>query len=165
MLIRQMQYSETDLLAVYFYKALFVPEGESPFLKSILNEVHLQKYFTAIDLSKDLCLIAEIDHQIVGAIWGRYFTEDNQGYGFFQEDYMELTLAVDEYYRNQKIGSRLLNAFIAEANKQRIKGLSLSVSYGNHAIRLYEKVGFKIVAERDTDILMVKELNDSADSE
>ncbi len=59
----------------------------------------------------------------------------------------------------------LIEAFIVVAKNIGIKGLSLSVSYSNHAKYLYEKVGFKLVAERETDILMVKELNDSTDSE
>lgn len=165
MLVRKMKNPETYLLADYFYKALYVPKGEPPFPKAILNEPHLQKYFTNIDLEKDLCLVSEVNGQIVGAIWGRYFTQDNQGYGFIQENYMEITLAVDEGYRNQKIGSMLIEAFIVVAKNIGIKGLSLSVSYGNHAKYLYEKVDFKLVAERETDILMVKELNDSTDSE
>lgn len=161
MLIRQMKKSETGLLKDYFYKALFVPEGASPFPRSILNEAHLQKYFNHIDLDKDLCLVAEINGQVVGAIWGRYFTSDNQGYGFFQEDYMEISLSVDEAYRNQKIGTMLIEEFIAVGRKQGINGLSLSVSYGNYAIELYEKVGFKRVVERETDILMVRTLVDT----
>ncbi|MFE0441141.1 hypothetical protein ACFW0C_00675 [Aerococcus sp. NPDC058936] len=68
MLIRQMKKSETGLLKDYFYKALFVPEGASLFPRSILNEAHVQKYFNHIDLDKDLCFVAEINGQVVGAI-------------------------------------------------------------------------------------------------
>lgn len=55
MLIRPMKRSETGLLKEYFYRALFVPEGGSPYPRSILNEANLQKNFNYIDLDKDLC--------------------------------------------------------------------------------------------------------------
>ncbi len=58
-----------------------------------------------------------------------------------------------------EFGTHLLHKFIEEMRKTSYKGISLSVSYGNFAKELYEKVGFKVVEERDTDTLMVLELN------
>ena len=53
-------------------------------------------------------------------------------------------IAVDEPFRRMGVGSRLLEALIAEARTREMAGLTLEVRVGNGAAqRLYHKYGFK----------------------
>lgn len=70
-----------------------------------------------------------------------------------------------ERYQNQKIGSKLLEAFLDEAQSKKIENITLEVKKDNYkAIHLYEKYGFKEVAIREKyynnvdALLMEKEL-------
>lgn len=147
------------ILEPFIYQALYVAEGEEPFPKEIVNEPHIRKYIKGIDLSREYGFLAWEDEQLAGAIWGRFLPESTPGYGYYLDSYPEITLAVLTEYQKKGIGTQLLACFIKEAEKRQLPGISLSVSYGNYAIKLYQSFGFEIIAERETDILMVKHLS------
>jgi ribosomal protein S18 acetylase RimI-like enzyme len=52
---------------------------------------------------------------------------------------------VVEDQRGRGIGAQLLAALIAEAERQRLPALSLSVEPRNPAVRLYARLGFEVV--------------------
>lgn len=158
MKIIPLQGDTEKILEPFIYQALYVAEEEEPFPKEIVNEPHIRKYIKGIDLSREYGFLACEDDQVVGAIWGRFLSEKNPGYGYYKEFYPEITLSVLTEYQRKKIGTQLLACFIKEAEKRQLPGISLSVSYGNYAIKLYQSFGFQIIAERETDILMVKNM-------
>lgn len=66
-------------------------------------------------------------------------------YERFELSYIE----VKEEYRNQKIGSKLIEHLIEIAKSKNIDNITLEVNINNiYAIKLYEKYGFKKVAIR-----------------
>ena len=97
-----------------------------------------QKYLAGFPRDTDLGFIAEREGQDVGAVWSRYFTAADPGYGFVAEDIPELSIGVVAGRRGEGIGRALLNAMLAASPVS----LSLSVEDGNPAEELYRKSGF-----------------------
>ena len=101
MTIRKIKANELNFLADMLYEALFVPEGHEPFPKEIIHDRSLSKYIDNWGKDKyDIAFVVEVDHQLVGAIWGRLLTQENKGYGFVDNNTPELSLAVKSGYRN-----------------------------------------------------------------
>lgn len=100
-----------------------------------------QKYLASFPRDTDLGFIAEREGQDAGAVWSRYFTAADPGYGFVAEDIPELSIGVVAGRRGEGIGRALLNAMLAASPVS----LSLSVEDGNPAEELYRKSGFVAV--------------------
>ena len=93
----------------------------------------------------------------VGAVWIRLFNNNNQGYGYLNDETPELSIAVLPQYRQQGIGTQLI-VHLLENIKNLYPAISLSVSSGNPALRLYQRLGFKIIHQLDNSLTMKKEL-------
>ena len=142
------------------YQAIYVPEGQPPPARSILQEPALAKYVEGWGRQPgDLGIMALEDETTApaGAAWLRLFSASNPGYGFVDERTPELSIAVLPEYRGQGLGTRLLEALTLAA-RGHYRAVSLSVSRGNPAERLYRRAGFEVAAEGELSITMVKEL-------
>lgn len=101
------------------------------------------KYFKARTADKNgCCFIAELNHQPVGYLNG--FIK-SQGYRLPAIKAAELeNIAVLPEFQSQGIGSELIKAFKAWAQKQKATHLNINVFYQNQsAIKLYKKLGLK----------------------
>ncbi|MEM6844924.1 MAG: GNAT family N-acetyltransferase [Bacteroidota bacterium] len=157
--IRRLQDHEQEFLAEMLYEALFVPEGHDKFPQEIIQDPALAKYIAHWGKdAMDISLVAEEDSELIGAIWGRKFTQDNPGFGFVDEDTPELSMAMKEERRGKGIGTRLIQEIDKAYHKVGVKALSLSVDKKNRAYKLYKKMGFELAAETDTSVVMKKEL-------
>jgi ribosomal protein S18 acetylase RimI-like enzyme len=109
----------------------------------------------------DFALVAMDDREEpVGAVWYRFWTENNRSYGYVDEETPEIAIAVVSEYRSRGLGTELLRRIMNHAREIGIRQLSLSVEKGNYAINLFEKVGFKQVSETQDDWIMVKSLDE-----
>ncbi|WP_299523707.1 GNAT family N-acetyltransferase [Winogradskyella sp.] len=159
MTIRKLRDTESDFLAEMLYEAIFIPEGHDPLPKEILKEKSLSKYFENWGKDKfDIALVVESDNELVGAIWGRLFTGESKGFGYVDNKTPEISMAVQHEYRNQGIGTELINAIASEYQRINVDYLSLSVDKANKAANLYKRHGFEIVAENKTDWTMKKQI-------
>lgn len=141
-----------------FYTALHVPEGAAPFPKSIIEAPHLAKYIANWGRPDDIALVAEKDGQLIGAVWCRLLKAAEKGYGYVDDQTPELSLAIHANFRNQGLGTQLMEkAFIALVEKD-FSQVSLSVDQDNKAVNLYKRVGFEIVEEVETAFTMKKTL-------
>ena len=110
MLIREIRKDEIPFLWDMLYEALFVPEGEDPYPKTILENPSISKYLNHFGNNpNDLALVAEHNRLLIGAIWGRSFPVVNPGYGFIAENIPEISIAVSPAFRNKGVGTHLLN--------------------------------------------------------
>jgi ribosomal-protein-alanine N-acetyltransferase len=159
MTVRRLTANESDFLSEMLYEAIFIPEGHTPLPKAILKEKSLSRYFEnwAKD-NFDIALVVEVDNELVGAIWGRLFPDENRGFGYLDSKTPEISMAIKQEYRNQGIGTKLINAIISEYQKCGIECLSLSVDKANRASNLYKRLGFEIVEEKETAWTMKKEI-------
>jgi len=140
------------------YHAIFVPEGSPPPPREVVQDPDLRKYYADFGRFGDIGVVAvrEID-QPVAAAWLRLLTGKQAGYGYVDDATPELTIATLPEYRGKGIGTRLLEALFAEANKQ-FSAISLSVWPANPAYQLYQRLGFVVVKENENDVVMVKRL-------
>ena len=111
-----------------------------------------QKYIGGFPRPTDLGFIAVREVQDVGAIWSRYFTADDPGYGFVNEQTPELGIGVVAGRRGEGIGRALMNVMLAASTTD----LSLSVEDGNPAIELYRKSGFAEVGRVGNSTTMLR---------
>jgi ribosomal protein S18 acetylase RimI-like enzyme len=93
----------------------------------------------------------------VGAAWLRLLAGERRGYGHVDDDTPELSIAVLPDFRNQGIGSRLLDLLMKDA-VERFNKISLSVTKENPARRLYKRFGFEETEEHENDVIMLKVL-------
>lgn len=156
---RQINQEEYLFLKEMLYEALFVPPGKPKFPKSILEEPDIIKYVNNWNQQEDdLAIVALVEDELIGAIWGRKFLESKKGYGFVDENTPEFSMAVKEEYRNKGIGTTLINLIESEFLRLGIDQLSLSVDKLNPAKNLYTRCGYELYEEEETAVTMLKKL-------
>jgi GNAT superfamily N-acetyltransferase len=153
---------DEGFLREMLYLALFVPPGEPPSPRSIVDTPALQHYVHAFghDGRHDHGIIAETpDGQAIGAAWVRLLPRDDAGYGFVADDTPELSIAVAQMHRGKGVGTALLTELL-DVIGPRFPAVSLSVDAANPARRLYERFGFEPVtpAADESSITMVRRL-------
>ena len=95
MIIREIKQNEIYFLKEMLYLALYVPEGKSPFPKSIIENPDISKYIDHWGtLPNDIALVAVFNEKLIGAVWGRTFNSLKPGYGFIDENTPEISIGV-----------------------------------------------------------------------
>ena len=154
-LIRHIRQDETPLLNHFLYEAIFIPEGVAAPPQSIIENDDLQVYVRNFGHEPDdRCLVAECDGKIVGAVWTRIMHD----YGHISDDTPSLAISLYKEYRNQCIGTELLERMIALLRNDGYSQVSLSVQKANYAVGMYRKAGFEVLQETDEELIMVCKL-------
>lgn len=154
--IREMRKEEYSLLSDFLYEAIYIPAGTVAPPKSVIICPELQVYIADFGNSKhDKALIAEVDGNIVGAIWARIMND----YGHIDENTPSLAMSVLKAYRGMGIGTSLLTQMMSTEKAAGYAKLSLSVQKDNYAVKLYRKAGFIAVKETDEEYIMIVNLN------
>ena len=161
-LIRKATINDEAFLWDILYEAIYIPEGEDAPPPSVLEDPAIARYLLDWGREHDHGWIAEDieSHQLLGAAWLRLWDDDTHGYGFYDPEYPELTIALLPGARGQGTGTRLMERLITEAQDAGYPGISLSVSCQNPARHLYERLGFRIVHEDEESVVMVLEFGD-----
>ena len=143
--VRQVDERDLDFLRLMLFEAAFWrAEVERPPIAEALAEPELARYLEEFGRSGDFGVMA-LDLQSSepqGAAWWRLFPRNAPGFGFVDDRTPEISIAVVPELRGGGVGTELLRSLIAEAGRQNIKQLSLSVERDNPALRLYERFGF-----------------------
>lgn len=150
--IRELRQDEIAVLDTFLYEAIFIPEGVSAPPKDIINQSELQVYVKDFGENKgDLCMIAQVEDEIVGAAWVRIMND----YGHIDNETPSFAISLLKEYRSYGIGTELMKRMLIKLKVQGYKQASLSVQKMNYAVRMYKKVGFEIVDENDEEYIMV----------
>ncbi len=187
--IRLIRAGEHAFLHKMLYLAIFVPPGDSPPDRSIVQTPQLARIYENWGRPGDLGLVAVAHHEhdhpandghtegtsaadagtddatpagdahrhppIIAAAWYRLYPAKAPGYGFVAEDIPELSVAVLPEYRGMGVGTELLRALISRGTEVGYRAISLSVDARNPALRLYERLGFRVVkSEGNTTMLL-----------
>lgn len=153
--IRELKQSENKILDTFLYEAIFIPEGVSAPSKDIINQPELQVYVKDFGKNKeDLCLVAETNNKVVGAVWVRIMND----YGHIDDKTPSFAISLLKEYRNYGIGTELMKQMLMKLKMQGYKQASLAVQKMNYAVRMYQKVGFEIVDENDEEYIMICKL-------
>ena len=146
----------TFIWKILYYAAIWNPAEYNIPIENALVIPVIKKILDGWGEKGDTAIVAETSNQEkMGAAWYRYWTAENHSFGFVDESIPELGIAIIPEFRSKGAGNKLLKALIAEAKKQHVKALSLSVAKENRAVRLYKENGFEILKEKETDYLMV----------
>jgi len=159
--IREIDQSELLFLDDMLNEAIFIPEGVDKLSRDIIKHPDLYKYIKDFGQIGDICLVAELQGKLVGAIWTRIFSENDKGYGFVDKDTPELSMALYEEYRHKGIGKILLKEMIHKLTEQGYRQVSLSVDKQNYAYGFYKRNGFKKHESTDKSVTMIKKLNEN----
>ncbi len=143
------------LVAAAFWRT----DGPSGRVTDVLSHPQLAHYVAGWPRPGDLGVIALSGQRPVGAAWARMLPESDPGYGFVDPTIPEMSLAVVQAWRGRGVGTRLLNVLIANARKQGLASLSLSVEPDNGARRLYERAGFRQVDQVGGSLTMLLQLS------
>ena len=79
-------------------------------------------------------------------------------YGHVDDDTPSFAISLYKEYRGQGIGTQLMIKMLEHLKENGYKRASLAVQKANYAVKMYEKVGFKIVDENEEEYIMVCEL-------
>jgi len=140
------------LLEDFLYEAIFIPEGMEVPPRSVISLPELQTYIKDFGLLKDdFALVAEIEKQIVGAVWVRIIND----YGHIDSSTPSLAISLYKDYRKHRIGIAMMKEMLNLLRNHGYKSVSLSVQKANYAAKMYQKLGFKIVNENKDEWIMI----------
>ena len=155
MIIRKLRDDETELLKNFLYEAIYIPEGIQPPERSIIELPELAVYYENFGNGPaDNCLVAEEDGKVVGAVWTRIMND----YGHVDDETPSFAISLYKEYRGKGFGTEMMRRMLGLLKEQGYKKASLAVQKANYAVRMYEKVGFKIIDENDEEFIMVCKL-------
>ena len=151
-IIRKIRSEEHDLLREFLYHAIYLPEGVEPPPRSVVDLPELQVYLADFGIRPgDHCLVAEAGEKVVGASWCRIIED----YGHIDNNTPSLAISLLPEYRGRGIGTQLLTALLRLLRENGYRQVSLSVQKENPALRLYQRTGFRILAETGPEYLML----------
>ena len=140
--IRSRPATQDDLTLLWDFVAIAGYEPDADAAKAVpFVAAHLAGW----QRPQDFGFIAERDGTAIGAAWARQFTRDEQPAFYVDDHTPEITIGVAEQVRGRGVGGMLLLALTAEAARRGV-GLCLNVRHDNPARRLYERIGFRLVA-------------------
>lgn len=153
-LIRELETSEYWVLEDFLYEAIFVLEGVEVPSRDILELPEIRLYIEDFGKKDDLCLVAEMDGKIVGAVWTRIMRD----YGYVDDFTPSLSISLYKEYRGMGIGRKLMEEMFDLLKDKGYHQVSLSVQKENYAADLYKSLGFRVVKENEEDFIMVYSL-------
>ena len=150
--IRELRQDEIRVLDTFLYEAIFIPEGVPAPSKDIINQPELQVYIKDFGQDKgDLCLVAQVVDEIVGAVWVRIMND----YGHIDDETPSFAISLLKDYRKHGIGTELMKQMLMKLKVQGYRQASLAVQKMNYAVRMYKNVGFEIVDENEEEYIMI----------
>jgi len=157
--IRDLRLDETPFLREMLYTALdWRQDVELPPVEWVLEHPQVAPFHIGWGRDGDTALVAEAEHARLGLVWYRFFTTEEHGEGFVDEETPEVAIAVREDQRASGVGTALMEAIHARARENGIARISLSVDRENPARRLYERLGYVDVEPNDENGRMILEL-------
>jgi GNAT superfamily N-acetyltransferase len=125
--------------------------------EDVLGEPEVAHYVAGWPRPDDFGVVAVDQHgQPIGAVWLRYFSADNPGYGFVSPDIPELGIAVVASWRGRGVGRALLRKAAQLASERGVARVSLSVERANPAAKLYASEGYVTVQSGSGSDTMIK---------
>lgn len=159
-IIREIRQNEIPKLEDMLYEAIYQPDESNLIPRSVLQIPEINIYIKDFGtLKDDYGLVADLDGEIIGAVWIRILSGKIKGYGNIDDKTPEFAISLFKEYRNRGIGTLLMTHMIDYLRKKGYKKASLNVKKENYAVKLYQKVGFEIMDENEEDLLMVLKLD------
>lgn len=150
---RPLNIEDEPFLWEMVYQGIYVNEGQVPPSRELLLKPELSCYVQGWGAKDDSgFLVSNAKDQPVGALWLRKLQASNRGYGYVDDDTLELSIAILPEYRGQGLGTQLLNNLFSSPIG--CCDISLSVSMDNPVRHLYKKFGFVLVHKQGSSMTM-----------
>lgn len=156
--IREMRPEEAPLLRDFTYEAIFQREGDPLIPRDSLEHPSIKVYYENFGKPGDFALFAEQDGKPVGAVWARILTGETKGFGNIDPFTPEFAISLYKEYRGNGVGTALMQAMLRLLKEKGYRKTSLAVQKDNYAVKMYQKVGFRIMKEQGPEYLMLCEL-------
>ena len=158
-IIREIKLDEVSILEDMLYESIYQPDETNPISREVINVPKVRVYIDNFAQKKDdYCLVADLNGQIIGAVWVRILADEIKGYGYVDDKTPEFAISLFKEYRKQGIGTMLMKKMISYLVEKDYNHTSLSVQKENYAVRMYQKLGFEIIGESNEDYLMLLKL-------
>ncbi len=144
--IRHITKQEWPLLEDFLYEAIFVPEDFTGVVprEVICNDPKCRAAYEGFGtLPDDRALVAEVGGKVVGACWVRTTDE----YGHIDDHTPSFSIALLKSQRGHGIGGAMMRRMLDELRDAGYDRASLSVQKRNPALRLYERLGFRVIGD------------------
>jgi ribosomal protein S18 acetylase RimI-like enzyme len=153
--IRPLETADAPLLWDYLRLSIFVRPGDPPTPPDAVDRPDIACYVEDWGRYGDDGVLAVDDATCadLGAAWLRLWPGMDTGYGFVDRSTPELAIAVRSAHRGRGIGTCLLDTLLDRASL-RHRAVSLSVSLENPAVALYQRHGFRAIAESSGTLTM-----------
>ena len=122
--------------------AFWNPDAESLPFDAAMAHPYLAQYHEGWGKEGDVGLIAEEEDRPIGACWYRFFTEEQHGDGYVDDETPELAVAVVADRRGQGVGRALMDAIHDKSRELGLARIALSVNDDNPAKNLYASLGY-----------------------
>ncbi|MCI9256373.1 N-acetyltransferase family protein [Acutalibacter sp.] len=156
-IIRTLYPSEYFLLEEFLYQAIFVPKGQQPPPRSVLQSPALRVYVDGFGQSPhDRAFAAVAEGRVAGAVWVRIMDD----YGHVDSETPSFALSLLPEFRGQGLGTALLHAMLDQLRQAGYAQASLAVQKDNYAARMYQRAGFQILRETEEEFIMVCPLSE-----
>ena len=153
--LRELKENETELLQDFLYEAIFIPDGIKPPDRSIIEQPELKIYYEDFGSKRaDYCIVADEGGKVIGAVWTRIMND----YGHVDDETPSFAISLYKEDRGHGTGTRLMREMLTLLKEKGYKRASLAVQKANYAVRMYVRVGFKIVDENEEEFIMVCDL-------
>ncbi|MDR0765614.1 MAG: GNAT family N-acetyltransferase [Odoribacteraceae bacterium] len=157
--IREIKRDELSKLEDMLYEAIYQPDETNPIPRNIIELPEIRVYIDNFGQKKDdYCLVADLNGEILGAVWIRILAGDIKGFGYIDNETPEFAISLYKKYRNQGIGTKLMTVMIEYLRENGYKQTSLNVKKDNYAVRLYKNMGFEVIGDDGEDYLMLLKL-------
>ncbi len=161
-IIRKIKTEEIDILEDMLYESVYQSDITNPIPREVTNVPEVRVYIEKFGQKKDdHCLVAELNNQIIGAVWVRILANKIKGYGNVDNKTPEFVISLFKEYRKQGIGTLLMKKMISYLTEKGYNQTSLSVEKENYAVRMYKNLGFEIVNENKEDYIMLLKLKNT----
>lgn len=158
--IREIGKGESPLLKNFLYEAIHQPEGGDAVPRDIIEQPQLKIYYEDFGGEGDLCMVAQVSGEVVGAAWSRILGGPMRGYGNIDPNTPELAISVLPPFRREGMGAALIQALAQKLKEKGYGKISLAVQETNRgAYELYRKSGFEVVARRHGQFIMIYDLS------
>ena len=156
-IIRTLYPSEYSLLEEFLYQAIFVPKGQQPPPRSVLQSPALRVYVDGFGQSPhDRAFAAVAEGRVAGAVWVRIMDD----YGHVDSETPSFALSLLPEFRGQGLGTALLHAMLDQLRQAGYAQASLALQKDNYAARMYQRAGFQIPRQTEQEFIMVFPLSE-----
>ncbi len=160
MIYRELKPTEYYLLKEFLYEAIYIPEGVEPPDRIIVEQPELALYYEGFGNGQaDYCIVAEDAGKVIGAVWTRIMDD----YGHVDDETPSFAISLLKDYRSKGIGTLLMKRMLVHLKECGFEKASLAVQKENYAVRMYKKVGFKVIDENAEEYIMICDLQGHQD--